>query len=130
MMIFFNDPVVISDPAERAVRMAMAMRERVRNISVEWRRAGYDLSLGIGMAQGFATIGAIGFEGRLDYGAVGTVTNLAARLCGEAKGEQVLTNKKTLSQIESLVEAEQIGDLQLKGFAKPVPAFSITALKS
>lgn len=130
MMIFFNDPVVIANPAERALRMAMAMRDRVAELSVTWRRRGYDLALGIGIAQGFATIGAIGFEGRLDYGAVGSVINLAARLCGEAKGGQVLTNRKTLNEIEQLVEAESIGDLPLKGFSKPVPTYSITALKS
>ena len=129
MMIFFNDPVVIPNPAERALRMAVVMRDRVQELSLAWRRAGYDLSVGIGIAQGFATIGAIGFEGRLDYGAVGTVTNLAARLCGEAKGGQILINKKTLNKIEGLVEAEPVGDLQLKGFAKPVSTYSITALK-
>ena len=128
IMIFFNDPVVIPNPAERALRMAMAMCERVNEMCIGWRKHGYDLALGIGIAQGYATIGAIGFEGRLDYGAVGTVTNLAARLCGEAKGGQVLTNRKTLSQFEQLVEVENIGELQLKGFAKPISTFSITAL--
>ena len=111
MMIFFNDPVVVPNPAERALRMAMAMRERVNEISMGWRKHGHDLSLGIGIAKGYATIGAIGFEGRLDYGAVGTVTNLAARLCGEAKGGQILTNRKTLSEVEHLVEAEPVGEL-------------------
>ena len=101
MMIFFNDPVVVPDPAERALRMAVAMRERVNEMSTVWRKHGYDLSLGIGIAQGYATIGAIGFEGRLDYGAVGAVTNLAARLCGEAKGGQILTNRKTLSEVRT-----------------------------
>jgi len=129
MMIFFNDPVVVPNPAERALRMAMAMRDRVNEMSIVWRKQGYDLSLGIGMAQGYATIGAIGFEGRVDYGAVGTVTNLAARLCSEAKGEQILTHRKALSEFEPLVEAEPIGELQLKGFAKPIAAFSITALR-
>jgi class 3 adenylate cyclase len=128
IMIFFNDPVVIPNPAERALRMAMAMCERVNEMSIGWRKHGHDLSLGIGIAQGYATIGAIGFEGRLDYGAVGTVTNLAARLCGEAKGGQVLTNRKTLSEFEQLVEVENIGELQLKGFAKPISTFNITAL--
>ncbi|MGQ0455561.1 MAG: response regulator [Hyphomicrobium sp.] len=129
MMIFFNDPVVVPDAAERALRMAIAMRDRVDGMSREWRRHGHDLALGIGVAQGYATIGAIGFDGRFDYGAVGTVTNLAARLCGEAKGGQILTNRKTLSEFEQLVDVESIGDLPLKGFAKPVAAFSIKALK-
>jgi class 3 adenylate cyclase len=128
MMIFFNDPVVVRDPAARALRMAVAMRERVNEMSAVWRKHGYDLSLGIGIAQGYATIGAIGFEERLDYGAVGAVTNLAARLCGEARGGQILTNGKTLSQFEQLVEAEPIGELSLKGFAKPISVYSIKAL--
>ncbi|MEK7700840.1 MAG: adenylate/guanylate cyclase domain-containing protein, partial [candidate division NC10 bacterium] len=85
MMIFFNDPAPVPDPAERAVRMAVAMRDRVAELVGRWRKRGYDLALGVGIAQGYATIGAIGFEGRWDYGAIGTVTNLAARLCGEAK---------------------------------------------
>jgi adenylate cyclase len=129
MMIFFNDPMLVPNPAERALRMGVAMRERVTDISIGWRKHGYDLGLGIGIAQGFATIGAIGFEGRLDYGAVGTVTNLAARLCGEAKSGQILTNRKTLSEIEQWVEAEPVGELRLKGFANPILAFSICALK-
>jgi class 3 adenylate cyclase len=129
MMIFFNDPVVVPNPAERAIRMAMAMRERVSELSKSWRGHGHDLSLGIGIAKGYATIGGIGFEGRLDYGAVGTVTNLAARLCGEAKGGQILTNRKTLTEFETLVDADPIGELTMKGFAKPIGAFSIVALK-
>ncbi len=129
MMIFFNDPVVVPNPAERALRMAIAMRGRVNDLSVDWRKHGYDLGLGIGIAQGYATIGAIGFEGRLDYGAVGTVTNLAARLCGEAKSGQILTNLKTLSQFEQLVETEPLGELRLKGLANPLAAFNIAALK-
>ena len=130
MMIFFNDPVVVPNPAERAIRMAMAMRARVDELSKDWRRRGHDLSLGIGIAKGFATIGAIGFEGRIDYGAVGTVTNMAARLCGEAKGGQILTNRKTLTDFEGLVEVEPVGELSLKGFARPITVFSIVALKA
>ena len=99
MMIFFNDPVVVPNPAERAIRMAMAMREQVSELSKGWRKRGHDLSLGIGIAKGYATIGAIGFEGRLDYGAVGTVTNMAARLCGEANGGQILTNRKNSDRL-------------------------------
>ena len=108
MMIFFNDPVVVPNPAERALRMAIAMRERVSEMCMRWRRQGHDLALGIGIAKGYATIGAIGFEGRLDYGAVGTVTNLAARLCGEAKGGQILTNRKTLSKIETWLRPSRL----------------------
>ena len=129
LMIFFNDPVAVSDHTKRALRMALAMREQVNEMSTIWRKHGYDLSLGIGIAQGYATIGAIGFEGRLDYGAVGAVTNLAARLCSEAKGGQILTNQKTLSAFEELVEAETVGELCLKGFAKPVAVYSITPVE-
>lgn len=129
MVILFNEPVVVPNPAERALRMALAMRERVKEISIDWRKRGYDLGLGIGIAQGYATIGEMGFEGRLDYGTLGAVTNLAARLCGEAQGGQILTNRKTLSEFEHLVEVEDVGELHLKGFAKPIPAFNIAALK-
>ena len=129
MMIFFNDPVVIPDSAERAIRMAMAMRERVAQMSDGWRKHGHDLALGIGIAKGYATIGAIGFEGRLDYGAVGTVTNLAARLCGEAKGGQVLISRKALSDIEHLVETEPVGEMSLKGFARPITVFGVKGLR-
>src|ERR1700681_2135842 len=94
MMIFFNDPVRVPNPAERAVRMALAMRGRVVGLSSAWRKRGFDLALGIGIAQGYATIGAIGFEGRWDYGAIGTVTNLAARLCGEVPGDQILISQR------------------------------------
>src|SRR6266446_346702 len=90
MTILFNDPLPIANPSERAVRMALAIRERVGQMSDDWVKRGYELSLGIGIAQGYATIGAIGFEGRWDYSAIGTVTNLASRLCGEAPGDQIL----------------------------------------
>jgi adenylate cyclase len=125
MMIFFNDPVPVPDPAERAVRMALAMRGRVGELSTAWRNRGYDLDLGIGIAQGYATIGAIGFEGRWDYGAIGTVTNLAARLCGEAGPGQILMTRRVLGLVDRLVTAEPVGELPLKGFLKPVAAFSI-----
>jgi class 3 adenylate cyclase len=130
MMIFFNDPVPVPNPAERALRMALAMRERVQELSARWRRRGYDLALGIGIAQGYATIGAIGFEGRWDYGAIGTVTNLAARLCGEAKGNQILVSLRVAGEVEDLIETEEVGPLALKGFHKPVPAFSVSGVKS
>jgi adenylate cyclase len=130
MMIFFNDPVPVPNPAERALRMALAMRERVQELSKKWRKRGYDLALGIGIAQGYATIGAIGFEGRWDYGAIGTVTNLSARLCGEAKGEQILASLRVVGEVEDMIETEEVGPLTLKGFHKPVPAFSVLGLKS
>jgi class 3 adenylate cyclase len=129
MMIFFNDPVPVSNPAERALRMAIAMRERVGNLSAGWRKRGYDLALGVGIAQGYATIGAIGFEGRWDYGAIGTVTNLAARLCGEAKGGQVLVMSRVAAALEDLIECEEVGALALKGMLKPVPTYSVIGLR-
>jgi len=129
MMIFFNDPVPVPNPAERALRMAVAMRERVSDLSAGWRKRGYDLALGVGIAQGYATIGAIGFEGRWDYGAIGTVTNLAARLCGEAKGGQVLVTSRVAGALEDLIECEEVGALALKGFLKPVPTFSVLGLR-
>ncbi len=107
MMIFFNDPVPVPNPGERAVRMAVAMRGRVDDLAVGWRKRGYDLAFGLGIAQGYATIGAIGFEGRWDYGAIGTVTNLAARLCGD----------------------EEVGPLTLKGLLRPVPTFNVVGIR-
>ena len=125
MMIFFNDPVPVPDGPQRAVRMAVAMRERVDDLLVKWRKRGYELDFGIGIAEGYATIGAIGFEGRVDYGAIGTVTNLAARLCGEAKPGQILVSQRVVSAVERLVEVEELGGLTLKGFSRPVPAFNV-----
>ena len=128
MMVFFNDPVPIPDAGERAVRMAVAMRERLAALTAGWRKMGYELDFGVGIAQGYATIGAIGFEGRWDYGAIGTVTNLAARLCGEAQPGQILVSRRVLAAVERLVEAEPVGELALKGLLKPVPAFNVVAL--
>jgi len=129
MMIFFNDPTPVPNPAERAVRMALAMREAVAPMTKRWRKQGHDLDLGIGIAKGYATIGAIGFEGRWDYGAIGTVTNLAARLCAEAKPAQILVSQRVVNDTEELVEAEEVGALTLKGIAKPVPTFNVLRLK-
>jgi adenylate cyclase len=125
MMIFFNDPVPVPDAAERSIRMALAMRERVRQLDLGWRKRGYDLGVGIGIAQGYATIGAIGFEGRWDYGAIGTVTNLAARLCGEAKSTEILVSQRVAGAVEDRVPLEALGALTLKGFARPVSAFRV-----
>jgi class 3 adenylate cyclase len=129
MMIFFNDPVPVPNPAERAVRMALAMREQVSGLVAAWQKRGYDLGLGVGIAQGYATIGAIGFEGRWDYGAIGTVTNLAARLCGEAKGGQILVSSRVAGALEDLIELEEVGRLALKGFSRPIPTFAVIQLR-
>ena len=98
------------------------------DLSARWRKRGWDLGVGMGIAQGYATIGAIGFEGRWDYGAIGTVTNLAARLCGEAKAGQILISAKVAAAVEGLVEAEDVGALTLKGLARPVPIWSVRGL--
>jgi adenylate cyclase len=125
MMIFFNDPVQIEAPARSAVAMAIEMQRRFAQVSGAWRKLGIDLTLGIGIAQGYATIGAIGYEGRRDYGAIGVVTNLAARLCGEADGGQILLSQRAFGSLEDGVAAEPVGPLTLKGFHTPVPAFAL-----
>jgi adenylate cyclase len=130
MMIFFNDPVEVPNPAERAIRMAIAMGDLVAGLATRWRKRGWDLALGIGIAQGYATIGAIGFEGRLDYGAIGTVTNLAARLCGEAQGGQILISARVAAAVEDMIDAEDVGPITLKGLARPVATWSVRGLKS
>jgi class 3 adenylate cyclase len=130
MMVFFNDPVLVPNPGERAVRMALAMRERVGPLAIIWEKRGFDLGLGVGIAQGYATIGGIGFEGRWDYGAIGTVTNLAARLCAEAKPGQILIPRRLLADVEDLVEIEDVGSLTLKGLLKPVPTLNVLGLKA
>jgi adenylate cyclase len=129
VMVFFNDPVPCDDPALRAVRMALAMRERVGELAVEWDRHGHELHFGLGIAQGFATVGRIGFEGRADYAAIGTVTNLAARLCDAAGAGQVLVSQRVLAATEDAVQAERIDDLPLKGFSKPVRVFNVVGIE-
>jgi class 3 adenylate cyclase len=121
--------VEVPDPTERAVRMAVAMRQRVEGLVLRWRERGYDLHFGVGIAHGPATIGAIGFEGRWDYGAIGSVSNLAARLCAEAKPGQILVPQTLLSSIERLATVEPVGELALKGFAQPVSAFNVLGLR-
>jgi len=129
IMIFFNDPVPLPNPAQQAVRMALDMQQEFARLAADWAKKGYDLNMGIGVAQGYATLGAIGFEGRLDYGAIGTVCSLAARLCAQAKGGQTLLSKRVFAHVEEAVVAEPVGELTLKGFHRPVPAFSVAAWK-
>ncbi len=102
------------------------MRDAVERLSNEWRKRGYKIECGLGIAQGFATIGTIGFEGRFDYGTIGTVTNLAARLCGEAKPGQILISQRAFGNVEAYVNAEPAGELALKGFSKPMAAYSVS----
>ncbi len=125
MMIFFNDPVEIPDPASRAVTMAVQMQDDFLRLNEVWAQRGYSLAMGIGVAQGIATIGAIGFEGRRDYAAIGNVTNLAARLCAEAKPGQILVSNVVADQIEESVPVQSIGLLTLKGFSEPVACYEI-----
>ena len=129
MMILFNDPIEIDDPIMRAVRMALEMQKEFAPLRELWKKRCYDLDLGIGIAQGYATLGPIGFEERWEYACIGGVANLAARLCGEAKGGQILTNMKTLVPIEDRIEAQSVGEAALKGIAQPGPIFNITGFK-
>ncbi len=128
IMVFFNDPVPCDDAAERAVRMALGIRDTVREQASRWRRAGHDLALGIGIAQGFATLGRIGFEGRFDYAAIGSVTNLAARLCAEAGPWQVLVTDRVLAATEHVSSSELVGDLNPKGFSRTVRVHNVSAI--
>jgi len=130
ILIFFNDPFPVAEPGKRAARMALAMHERFKPIQLRWAKLGYDLALGIGIAQGFATLGAFGYEGRWDYSAIGGVVNLAARLCGEAKSGQTLIDRRTYAALEDAAEVEALGGLSLKGYAHPVPAFLLKAMSS
>jgi adenylate cyclase len=125
MMIFFNDPVAIEQPARSAVGMAVEMQQRFMQVTRGWRKLGIDLAMGIGVAQGYATIGAIGYEGRRDYGAIGVVTNLAARLCGEAQGGQILVSQRVFGAVDESHGGDAVGPLPLKGFHAPVNAFAI-----
>jgi len=125
MMVFFNDPVPCDAPALRAVSLALGMRERVATLSDDWKRRGHDLRLGVGVAAGFATCGQVGFEGRYEYAAIGTVTNLAARLCSQAKGGEVLISQRVFTMLDGSVEAEHVGDIEFKGIARPVPTYLV-----
>jgi class 3 adenylate cyclase/CheY-like chemotaxis protein len=129
IMAFFNDPVPQDDAAERAVRMSIGIRDAVKDLAAQWLRKGHDLALGIGIAQGFATLGRIGFESRFDYSAIGSVTNLSARLCGDAGPWQVLVTDRVLAATEHIVTSEPVGDLTPKGFSRSVRVHNITALK-
>jgi adenylate cyclase len=130
LMVLFNDPLPCPDPAARAVKMALAMRERVEELTQKWRLHGHELGFGIGIAQGYTTLGQIGFEGRFDYAAIGSVPNLASRLCGEAKNGQILISQRVRVDVEDAVEIDPVGELSLKGIHKPVSAFNVRQLKT
>jgi len=127
--VFFNDPIECDDPAGRAVRMGLAIRELMAELTPEWRRRGYELGFGVGIALGFATLGQIGFEGRFDYAALGSVTILASRLCDAAADGQVLLSRRALADVEDTIEVEPVPDLTLKGIAASVPAVNAVGVK-
>jgi len=128
MLVFFNDPVQLDDPAWESVQLAVRMRDRTGELSQQWRRRGHELTLGIGIAVGFATCGEIGFEGRTEYTAIGTVVNLAARICGIAAGDQILVTHRVHVAVEDRVVAISLGDHEFKGLSRPVPIHQIVGL--
>ncbi len=125
ILILFNDPVPCADHTERAVRMAIDMRDRVGDLTEQWRKRGHTLGFGVGIAVGYATLGRIGFDRRLEYAAVGSVTNLACRLCDEAKSGQILVSQRVFGSLERQIEAVSVGNLDLRGFHNPVPTYNL-----
>jgi adenylate cyclase len=125
IMVFFNDPIPIPDPAVRAVSMSLAMRDKMARLTEEWRSRGHDLGFGVGIALGEATLGRIGYDRRFDYAAIGRVTNLAARLCSVASAGQILISQAVHSAVQHCVLAESVAELELKGFSQPVKAFNV-----
>ncbi len=130
ILVIFNDPLPCSDPAQRAVRLAYEMREAVGELAQSWRARGYRIGFGVGVAQGFATIGQVGFAERIEYSAIGTVTNLAARLCGEAADGQILLSQRVAAAVETVATLSPLGELTLKGISRPVPAFNLDAMRA
>jgi adenylate cyclase len=130
LMVFFNDPLPCDDAPTRAIRMAVAMRTRVRDLAEGWARRGHDLGFSVGIAQGYATLGRVGFEGRFDYAAIGSVTNLASRLCDHAAPWQILAAQRVRTGAEDVVVSDYVGELTLTGFSRPMPAFDIKGLDS
>lgn len=130
MLILFNDPIECADHTERAVRMAAEMRDAIGTLAEHWRTQGHVLGFGVGIARGFATLGQVGFDARSDYAAIGTVSNLAARLSGEAKAGQILLSQRVAAVIEPIAETAFVGDLPLKGFARNTPTYELKALRA
>jgi class 3 adenylate cyclase len=128
MLVLFNDPIPCPDPCRRGARMAVAMRARLKELAARWRVSGHSLGFGVGLAHGYATLGSIGFEGRSDYSAIGTVVNLAARLCAEAGDGHILVDTKVRAAIENSAKLEPAGELALKGLHRVVPAFYLHAI--
>jgi class 3 adenylate cyclase len=130
VMVVFNDPIPVDNPALQAVLMAIDMRAAIGDLIEKWRKLGHDIGFGIGIAHGFATLGTIGFEGRFDYAAIGTVSNVASRLCDEAKPGQILISPRVLMAVENDIMAEPIGDFALKGIRRPLTAYNVIATKA
>jgi adenylate cyclase len=130
LLVLFNDPLPCPDPSLRAVRMAVEMRREIAALAEKWRMSGHELGFGIGIAHGYATMGCIGFEGRFQYSATGTVANLASRLCDAARNGQILVDAKVHAAVNGRAELESVGELELKGFRRPVPAFNVCKLQS
>jgi len=129
LMVFFNDPLPCPNPAERAVRLAVGMRDAMAALAAAWRRRGHQIGFGIGIAQGFATLGQIGFEGRFDYSAIGTVINTAARLCEAAKDGQILVTSRIATAIGDIADLGDIGLLTIRGLSRPLPISNVLSLK-
>ena len=127
VMVVFNDPIPVDNPALQAVLMALEMRDAIGALTEKWRRLGHDIGFGIGIAHGFATLGTIGFEGRFDYAAIGTVSNVASRLCDEAKPGQILISPRVLMAVEDAVTVEPVGEFELKGIRRPIAAYNVVA---
>ena len=130
LMAILNDPLPCPDPCVQAVRMAVEMRTVVGDLTSKWNKYGFDLGFGVGIAHGYATLGRIGFEGRFDYAAIGAVTNLASRLCDEAKDNQILIDGKVCTAVEEIAELEALQDLKLKGFHRPIKAANVTSISA
>jgi class 3 adenylate cyclase len=130
VMVFFNDPIPVPNPALQAVQTALEMRTAIESLTEKWRRLGHELGFGVGIAHGFATLGTIGFEGRFDYAAIGTVSNIASRLCDEAKPGQILISPRVLMAVEDAVNVEPVGDFTLKGISRPVAAYNVLSAVS
>src|SRR5262245_51186873 len=130
LLVVFNDPLPCPDASMRAVQMALEMRDEVAKLSVKWSHSGHDIGFGVGVAHGYATLGSVGYEGRLQYSVTGKVANLASRLCDQAKDGQILVDINVFSAVETLVDVEFAGELALKGFSRPVKAFNVCNLRS
>jgi class 3 adenylate cyclase len=130
VMVVFNDPVPVENPALQAVLMALEVRDALGALTATWSRLGHEIGFGIGVAHGFATLGTIGFEGRFDYAAIGTVSNVASRLCDEAKPGQILISPRVLMKVENAVKVEPVGEFELKGIRRPLAAYNVLSAAS